>query len=92
VLEPLRPKEEGDQSHMARIHGLQGEPSCRTIEVGIGDEVFNSVYQLLQKTALNQPQFEHFALLGLRGKEEEEKMKRREWEMGNVCGLEWNWP
>ncbi|KAH0459628.1 hypothetical protein IEQ34_012442 [Dendrobium chrysotoxum] len=55
VLETLGSEEQRHQSNMARVHGLKGEPRRRTVEVGISDQIFDRLENLLQKTTLHQP-------------------------------------
>ncbi|PON87572.1 hypothetical protein TorRG33x02_165650, partial [Trema orientale] len=73
VLEPFGSEEEGDESDVAGVHGLEREAGGGAVEVGIVDEVLERFQNLLQKTTLDQPQLQHFRISETETEEEEEE-------------------
>ncbi|PON36308.1 hypothetical protein PanWU01x14_329400, partial [Parasponia andersonii] len=76
VLEPFGSEEEGE----AGVHGLEREAGGGAVEVGIVDEVLERFQNLLQKTALDQPQLQHFRISETQTEKEEQILtaKKRE--------------
>ncbi|KAI3419455.1 uncharacterized protein J3R85_013140 [Psidium guajava] len=53
VVEALWAEEEGDEGHVAGVHGLEREPGRGAVEVGLVDEFLDRFEDLLQETPLH---------------------------------------
>ena len=59
MLEAFGSEQEGDERHVAGVHGLEGEAGGGAVEVGVVDEILDRFQHLLQERALNQTKFQH---------------------------------
>lgn len=59
VLEAVEAEKQGDQGDVARVHGLEGHPRRRAVEVGVRHQLLHSLQHLLQEAPMNQTQLQH---------------------------------
>lgn len=59
VLEAVGSEEEGNEGHVAGIHGLEGEAGGGAVEVGVRHQILYRFQNLLQQASLHQSQLQH---------------------------------
>ena len=61
MLKPVRAQQQAHERDVGGVHRLQREARAAAVEVGVRDQVFHRIQDLLQQAALNQTRFEHRA-------------------------------
>jgi len=62
AAETFTPEIKSDEGDVTRVHSLEGNTARGAVKVGLVDQVFDTVHNLLQNTTLEKSCFEHCAL------------------------------